>query len=158
MNRRIGLGLVIIIVGGGLYWLGTRSNANSYQPLAAQQQFNPELVATKQKCQDALVKWNQENTRTNSAGSDYGIRAHFNASLNACLADYLFNRSDGVQVSKVIDLYENRTLLELDIDPHTSMSPGEFLTDNGSVVKVENPAKEFGIRRAVLFEESPPNY
>ncbi len=135
-----------------LIFLITKNSSNSVK----QNTFNSKLVTEKQKCQEAFTKYNANNGYT-------GIRAHFNANLNTCLVDDLYNRPDGiVQTSSVIDIYDgSRKLLELDIflKPEAGIAVGQYLYENGKKINVLGDVlKEYDKRRAVLFEEPTPNY
>ncbi len=117
-----------------------------------QPSFNPDLVVAKQKCQDAFIKYNADNGGT-------GIRAHFNASLNTCLVDDLYN-GPNAQTDTVVDIYDSyRKLIELDIftKPEITIPVGEYLYVNGVKFATSEPAKEYDRRRYKLLELPLPD-
>lgn len=146
------------------------AGCNSNQPATTSSSsggFNADLVIPKQKCQDDYKKWSQKTGEYNG-GFDQAIRAHFNATLNTCLVDYMNTALDAnkltiSQTSKVIDIYNSdKSLLELDIytQAYNGIKPGLYLYENGNQVKsfFGDPKKKFDEKRAALFEEPAPSY
>jgi hypothetical protein len=150
--RKYFTGALVTLAVVGAYYAGAVSNKRTVPP---SQPFDPALVNAKEKCQLAFAKWKEEN-------DNLGFRAHFNQNLNACLVESLYNNAIGhSQTSQVIDIYDNKTLLEMDIElPGASVPVGTYVFENGG--KVAGPgseaANEYGKRLAVLFEEAPHEY
>lgn len=149
-----------ILIFPAVLLLAAGCNTINSDTSSSQSSFDPSLVQAKQQCQDSFQKWAKENTGSGTNGTDQAIRAHFNPSLNTCLVDYIYNRADGTQQNSVIDIYENRKLLELDIESQSTPQPGMFLYDHGQAVKLlfGDLGEEYNKRRSALFEEPVANH
>jgi len=151
--------LVIVCAIFFFMWLSSSSgNSQDIQQVAKDTSaaYNPQLVKAKQDCQTSANTWSQQNPSTQ--GDDIiGVTAHFSSSLNTCLMEFTEDRTSGdnYQLSKVIDLTENKILLELDIDRPGGIGPiGEFLYENGQKVNIGpfgNALDEYTQRRNALF-------
>jgi hypothetical protein len=140
----------------------SKSQTSAVQP----QQFNPALVEARQKCKADAQQWFQTKLAALTAAlstnnwTDSLTEAHFNGSLNTCLVLYTSGKTDGSeQISQIIDIYQDRILLELDIytDVHSAFF-GTHLYENTNAVKLwpwENTLTVYEAKKSTLLEEQP---
>lgn len=113
---------------------------------------NPE---EKIRCQNEAGKWAKENTKLDSNGIDSVMQSHFNPKLNTCLVEYTYQGRSPLtgtvnHLNKVVDIYDNKVLLEMDID-----STGVHLFgENGTKINtfLKDPSSEYYKRLSILFE------
>ncbi|MDE2001314.1 MAG: hypothetical protein KGI60_01960 [Patescibacteria group bacterium] len=117
-------------------------------------QFNPALVAEKQKCQEAFLAWKAGH---NDAMSP---RFHFSPSLNTCLVEYSWENLSGLDfLERVIDIYDsNRVIVEMDLEKQGTITgeAGNYLLVNGTYITPANGdvASEYNKRASSLFKDA----
>jgi hypothetical protein len=146
------IGIVIVIIILAILWLALSKGDSTYSN-SGQQQFNSNLVNAKLDCQKSVDSWKLEHSKS----GDVVVQQHFNASLSACLIEILSNSPEIMhnQSNIVMDIYDSKVLLELDIElPGSTASVGEYLYDNGKQVRTSDAQMEYQKRRAALFENA----
>ncbi len=141
MNKKYGVGFfLIVVVIVFSYWLGAQ-HKDTLPPLNPQQQFNPALVAEKEKCQAAFSNGVEKG--------NFWSSSHFNSKLNTCLISTLEGDGSSVEVFDIYDGY--RVLLELKMSAHQYQ-----LYENGQKINTldnQVASVEYQKREAVLFEK-----